>query len=193
MIEELEAEAVLQMVNDERGGLRGLVTRDHQGAAIEVRARRRRDGAAVLGYSYEGVRVERSALLLLICPQAACERSQSVKKAWAARNPPAPALQRRPRTGAVADAHRVEARLFEETSVRCPGGLCVARPASFAVLAKCPVNAHLPITLRMEGWDVFSKGKYLAGGLMHSEATGASTPKFATVEEAILWVRRFVD
>lgn len=187
MIQEIEAEAVSQMVNEEQGGIRSRVVFDHEGVTVEVRARRRRDGAAVLGYSFDGVRLERAVLLMLICPQAACEHAQSSKRQWAARIPPTPALQRRPRTGLKSAAGRVEPRLFEEALVRGAGGLCVARPASFVVVTACPVGAHQPVEMRMEGWDLFQNDKFLAGGLIKAEATRPCRPKFPTIDDAIKW------
>lgn len=187
MIEELEAEAVLQMVNGERGGSRDRVIREHHGVDVEVRARRRRDGAAVLCYSYDGIRLERSVLLALVCSQAACERSQSAKRQWDARHPPLPSLLRRPRTGLKTVHRPVEAKLFDEVQVEGFRGACVARPASFAVRAACPVNAHAPAIMQMDGWDLFKNGKYLAGGLIHSNVTGSWAPKFPSIEKAFLW------
>ncbi len=187
MIEELEAEAVSQMVNEEQGRARSRVICAHEGVTIEVRARRRRDGAAALGYSFDGVRLERAVLLMLICPMATCEHSQSVKRQWAARNPPMPALQRRPHTGLKSAESRVEARLFEEGLVQGTGGLCVARPASFAVVTACPVGAHQPVEMRMEGWDLFRDGEYVEGGLSAATPSQVRRPKFPTVEAAIEW------
>lgn len=187
MIEELEAEAVLQMVNEERGGLRGRVTWSGQGVKIEIRARRRRDGGAVLGYSYDDVRVERSVLLALVCTQIACERSQSVKRQWALRNPIAPTLQRRPlATPPVAGP--VVSTLFKEEYLDGPNGLHVARPASFMVLMSCPFDAHRPVDVRMNGWDVFKNGRYKAGGLIRSELTGQLLPRFESLERARHWL-----
>lgn len=193
MIEELEAEAVLQMVNEEQGSARSRVTFDHKGMTVEVRARRRRDGAAVLSYSFDGVRLERAVLLMLICPQAACERGQSVRRQWELRNPPAPALQRRPPTGLKPANTSVGARLFEEAPIQGARGLCVARPAFFAVVTSCPVGAHLPLEMRMEGWDIFRDGTYWAGGLAVSKTTGFSTPRFPTLESAMEWSRQASD
>jgi hypothetical protein len=190
MIQELEAKAVSQMVNEEQGRARSRVAFDHEGVTVEVRARRRRDGAAVLGYSFDGVRLERAVLLMLICPQAACEHGQSIRRQWTARNPPTPALQRRPRTGLKSADSRVEARLFEEALIQGAGGLCVARPASFAVVTACPLGAHQPFEMRVEGWDLFRDGEYLAGGLTVDTASRASKPKFQTVNAAAAWINR---
>lgn len=186
MIEELEAEAVLQMLAEERGGLRGRVTSDHQGAAIEIRARRRRDGASALCYSYAGVRLERSDLLFLVCPQTACDRSRCAKQLWRARDPANAGLNHAPIRRIPRSDFSEKASLFAEVPLN--GGTCVARPATFAVTLACPANAHQPVLMQMKGWDVFKDGKYLEGGL--SQAHGFSSPKFVDLESAVAWVNR---
>ena len=190
MIEELEAEAVVQMVREERGESRSRVSLECQGAAVEVHARRRKDGGVVLRYSYGGSRLERAVLILLLCPQAACERSQSAKARWASQNPspaPAPALQRRPRTTFPATSVAIPVKLFEDVLVASPLGQCVARPASFAVLVRCPLHAHAPALVRMCGWDLFRAGEYIAGGLVADNNLPA--PLFPNVEAAEAWAK----
>ena len=193
MIEELESEAVLQMVREERGQSRSRVSSECRGAAIEVRARRRKDGGVVLGYSYGGYRLERTVLLLLLCPQVACERSQSAKAQWASQNPmppppptPPPPPPRRPRTAVKATSGVTPARLFEDVLIASPHGQCVARPASFAVLVRCPLHAHAPALVRMCGWDLFRAGEYIAGGLVADD--NLSAPLFPNVRAAETWV-----
>ena len=117
MIEELEAKAVLQMINEEQGRLRGRVTQDHQGAVLEVRARRRRDGGVVFGYSYERTRLEKAVLLLLICPFNACGRSIGAKERWRTEHPMPEPLKRRPRSGLKSSMVYQTARLFDEVPV----------------------------------------------------------------------------
>lgn len=184
MIEELEAEAVAQLVEAERGAERAKVTADHKGTPIEVRARRRSDGGVVLGYSYGGVRLERVVLLTLVCPQAGCERGQVVKREWEARNPPPPVLQRRALSWPVAGASSLGAPLFEEVPVRD----CLARPASFAVLTPCPVGAHSPAVVALKGWDVFRNGKCVAGGLEVSPEARTLRPLFPSVDSVTGWL-----
>jgi len=190
MIEELEAEAVAQLIAAERGAERKGATLGFEGTVIEVRARRRKDGAVVLGYSYGGVRLERAVLLLLICPQSACERSQSAKARWEALNPRKPTLQRRPRDGMKTIREVAAARLFGEVSLGVAEIQCVARPASFAVLTSCPVNAHEPKIVRMSGWDLFRGGKCIAGGLASSGAAGVVAPRFGSIEAARTWLAK---
>jgi len=194
MIEELEAEAVAQLMAAERGAERGAerkgATLGFQGTVIEVRARRRKDSAVVLGYSYGGVRLERAVLLLLICPQSACERSQSAKARWEALNPGKPPLQRRPRNGMKTISEVGAARLFDEVSLDGAESPCVARPASFAVLTSCPVNAHESKVVRMSGWDLFRGGKCIAGGLASSGAAGMVAPRFGSIEAARTWLAK---
>ena len=193
MIEGLEAEAVAQLVAEERGGIRERATLSHHGMEIEVHARRRKDGAAVLGYSYDGVRLERAVLLLLICPEDACERSQAVKQQWQARRPAPPALQRRPRTAMKGAVGLGEARLFAEVSVHCEAGSYVARPASLKCFVACPVQAHEPTMLRKSGWDLFRDGKYVAGGVVRKPETSESSPRFPSIEAATVWLARKIS
>lgn len=188
MIEELEAKAVAQLVAEERGEVRERAMLNHQGIAIEVRARRRKDGAAVLGYSYDGVRLERAVLLLLICPEDACERSQAVKREWRVRKPATPALQRRTRTPLKAAASGQGTQLFEDVAVNGAGGSYVVRPASLECFVTCPVNAHKPTMMRKSGWDLFRDGKYVAGGVLRTAETGESSPRFPSVKEATEWL-----
>ena len=188
MIEELEAEAVAQLVAEERGEGREGAACSHEGMIIEVRARRRKDGAAVLGYRCDGVRLERATLLLLICPEDACERSQAVKQRWHATRPIRPELQRRPRTAMKGAAVIGEARLFEEVSVACSAGAYVARPASLNCFVACPVQAHRPTMMSKAGWDIFSEGKYVAGGVLRRQDTGESTPRFPSIQDVARWL-----
>lgn len=188
MIEELEAEAVAQLVAAERGDARARATLEHQGTTVEVRARRRKDGAVVLRYGYGGERLERAVLLLLMCPETACERSQSAKRRWEARDPTAPALQRRTRSPMKGVPTFEGSRLFEEVSLESSEGHCVARPASFASLTVCPVKAHLPTIVRKSGWDLFRNGTYIAGGLTKCGATGVRVPLFPTIKAASAWI-----
>jgi len=193
MIEGLEAEAVAQLVAEERGGLRKRATLSHHGMEIEVRARRRNDGAAILGYSYDGVRLERAVLLLLICPENACERSQAAKHQWQVRKPAPPALQRRPRTTLKGAVSVEGAQLFEEVPVHCVAGSYVARPASLKCLVACPVNAHQPTMMRKSGWDLFRDGKYVAGGVLRIPETGGSSPRFPLIEDATRWLAQSIS
>lgn len=188
MIEELEAEAVAQLVAAERGDARARATLEHQGTTVEVRARRRRDGAVVLGYGYGGERLERAVLLLLLCPEAACERSQSAKQRWEARSSSAPVLQRRTRSPMRSVPTFEGSRLFEEVPLEGPEGHCVARPALFESLMACPVDAHPPTKVRKSGWDLFRDGKYVAGGMTQCGATGARTAQLPTIEAARAWI-----
>ncbi|WP_143098295.1 hypothetical protein [Variovorax sp. OK605] len=193
MIEELEAEAIAQLVEEECGGVRGMAMLNHQGMVIEVRARRRKEGAAVLGYRYDGVRLERATLLLLICPEEACERSQAVKQQWQTHRPVPPALQRRTRSSLKVAPSVEGARLFEEVLVDSGAEPCIARPASFNCHVACPVNAHKPATLRKSGWDLFRNGKYVAGGVVRRPETGESSPRFSSIRDATHWLAQSIS
>ena len=181
MIEELEAEAVVQMVAEERGGRRLTVTCLHDGNLVEVMARRRKDGGTVLAYSYEGARLERATLLALICPHHGCEESRSTKQRWKARTRPVahPMERRPPRLGPNLQVNE-PARLAEEWTFLARDSVYIARPASFAVPVVCPAGAHKPYGSKLSGWDVFESGRNIAGGLVADPLLGA-TPVFPTL------------
>lgn len=183
MIEGLEAEAVAKL--GVAVGKRGRVEASgaHQGFAIDVLARRRKDGTVVFGYRYGGVRLEKSVLLTLICPQQGCEPGQRVKREWAARNPLPPERQRCARGWQTLSLSGSWAPLFEEVELR----RCIARPASFAVVSACPVGVHQPAVVHLQGWDVFRDGKCIAGGLV-SDRLGAKAARFPSLASIESWV-----
>ena len=190
MIEELEAEAVSQMVAVERGSVRLPVTRQHDGALIEVTARRRRDGAGVLRYSYGGVRLERAVLLMLTCPSQLCEKSLKARRLWAARSELPQKLQQTRRTTTLLplSTSRTVASLFSEITINQRGVVYEARPATFSVMVRCPVGAHAPINSCAQGWDLFSQGSYICGGLAFSEKTRSHTVRFPSIEAIENWI-----
>lgn len=188
MVEQLEAKAARQLAADMSAGARVCVTVNHDGALVEVRARRTSKGAVSFGFSYGGVRFERSALLLLVCPEHACERSQAVKRQWLERNPQPPTPSRR-MSSAMKSVSAFEAKhLQEDAPIECAGRVYAARPASFVCMTPCPVNAHRPQVLRKSGWDIFEKGKYVAGGLQPGTLFNGPRPLFPNIDAARVWL-----
>ena len=189
MIEQLEAEAQasLQLNMTTEPGARVRVTSDHGGNLVEVFLRRMRNGKQVFGYRCAGIRLERSALLLLICPEAACERSQATQLKWRELQG-----QRPPRSRQINQTVQF-AHLVEDVSVKAGSRACVARPASFQCLTPCPVKAHAPIVMRKKGWDLFEGGKCVAGGLIPSPTTAALEPMFPTTSAAQAWLAGLLD
>lgn len=187
MIERLETEALERLTSDASSGARISVSMLHEGAPVEVRARRMANGASALGYSYAGVRLERAVLLLLLCPEGACARSQIVKSQWQASNPLQPVQQRTPLSTAKSTPYFEPSRLFDEVPFDSDGRH-VARPAMFNCLTRCPVGAHQAIVMRKAGWDLFKDGKCIAGGLTQSQESDEQTPKFSNIVAVEAWL-----
>ncbi len=182
MIEQLEAQASLQRNTTTEAVARVRVTSDHGGNLVEVLLRRMRTVEQVFGYSYAGIRLERWVLLLLTCPEAACERSPATQRKWRELQGQRPSRSRRINQ-TVQFAH-----LVEDVAVKAGSRACVARPASFQCLTPCPVKAHAPIVMRKTGWDLFEGGKCVAGGLIPSPTTAVLEPMFPTTSVAHAWL-----
>lgn len=182
MIEQLEAQAILQLNMATEPVARIRVTSDCGGYLVEVLLRRMRSGKQVFGYSYAGIKLERSVLLLLICPEVACERNQATQRKWRELQG-----QPGPRSRQINWTFQFS-HLVEDIPVKAGSRACVARPASFQCLTPCPVKAHAPIVMRKTGWDLFEGGKCVAGGLIPSSTTAVLEPMFPTTLAAQAWL-----
>lgn len=184
MIERLENEAMSLLAANVDSKARVRVSAAHAGNEIEVTARGKRGGGVIYGYSYGGVRVDRSNLLLLTCPESACELSQSVQRKWRdAHGAAQPTSERK-------SSQRLKvASLFDETPVVVGSRNCVARPASFECVTPCPVGAHAPIRMHKTGWDLFENGQCIAGGLVRQPAANTLIPLLPTLESAESWLK----
>ncbi len=183
MIEQLENEAMSLLAANVDSKARVRVSAAHAGNEIDVTARGKRGGGVIYGYSYGGVRVDRSNLLLLTCPESACDLSQSVQRKWRdAHGAAQPTSERK-------SSQRLKvASLFDENPVVVGSRNCVARPASFECVTPCPVGAHAPIRMHKTGWDLFENGRCIAGGLVRQSETSMLAPLLPTLESAKSWL-----
>lgn len=182
MIERLEADAISQLAAATGAKLRARAAAELDGCLLEVFARRTHRGTVALGYGYCGVRLERQALLMLICPETACPQTAGARELWRQRIGQVPPK-------ALAVHRRLEATsLFAEVPVQAGNRACVARPASFVCLTPCPVNAHAPALLNKTGWDLFEGGICIAGGLKQQRSMTAPAPMFPTIATAQAWL-----
>lgn len=182
MIEQMEEQASLQLAASTGMRASACISSNHGGDMVEVRTRRLKSGKQVFGYSYCAVRLERSVLLQLLCPEAACPHCTRTQSQWRAfRGQVAP-------TAAKTRESFQFRHLVEEVAIEDAGRTCIARPAVFQCLSLCPVNAHPPTVIRKAGWDVFANGRYLAGGLTTNPDTGTSEPMFPTIAAVRNWI-----
>jgi hypothetical protein len=183
MIEQMEAQAILQLAASTERKASACISSSHRGDVVEVRTRRLKSGKQIFGYSFCSVRLERVVLLQLLCPEAACphcKRTQAQWRAFRGQVPPA----------APNTLKSVQFRhLVEEVTIEEDGRNCIARPAAFQCLSACPVNAHPPMVIRKSGWDVFANGRCIAGGLTTNPDTGMSEPIFPTIEAVRNWTK----
>jgi len=183
MIEQLENEAMSLLAANVDSKARVRVSAAHAGNGIDVTARGKRGGGVIYGYSYGGVRVDRSNLLLLTCPESACELSQAVQRKWKEEHGSA-----KPSSERKGSLRLKVASLFTETPVVVGSRNCVARPASFECVTPCPVGAHAPIRMHKTGWDLFENGRCIAGGLVRQSETNMLIPLLPTLEAAKGWL-----
>jgi hypothetical protein len=157
---------------------------------LSVKLRVDRNGVAQLGHWIDGFRLERRALLHLLCPDRACPEAAAVKDRWARRHEPAtetapPAPSPRP--------VRLDPRpLLQEVPLDEAGHHCTLRPGQWSCERRCPVQAHPPRRVAMAGWDLFEHGVWLAGGLVDDPAAPGCgpRPRFATPDDARAWLRQ---
>ena len=184
MIEQMEERASLQLAASTDRRASACISSSLKGGVVEVRTRQLKGGKQVFGYSFCSVRLERSVLLQLLCPEAACphcKRTQAHWRAFRGQVTPVPPQTRE----SFQFRHLVEEVTIEEVE-----RTYIARPAVFQCLSPCPVNAHPPMVIRKTGWDVFANGRYLAGGLTTNPDTGMSEPLFATVAAVRTWINK---
>lgn len=182
MIERLEQEAAAQLPAAAPMGAMVAVRGQHEGREIEVRFRVNRRGDRVYGYSYGGARMARSTLLLLTCPEAACQASREARQRW---------LEfigegERPRRAVVSSLAPVP--LIDEVPIRIRERSFVARPASFESVTTCPRGAHEARAMRRQGWDLFEGGRCIAGGVVMDERAQGLVPKFPRLADAAAWL-----
>lgn len=182
MIKELEQLARLQLNSSKALKPIGIASAMHRGYTIEVRARTLSTGRELMGYSYGGVRLERSVLLQLLCVETTCPHCQQTQANWnsfcgiSTEKPKAkqPNLQFR--------------HLVEEQVIQAAGRTCIARPATFQCKSRCPIEVHAPAVVKKHGWDLFEGGQYVAGGLVSDPETNNQAPALPNLEAASKWL-----
>lgn len=183
MIEEMEKEANMQLAATSDARARACVRSSHMGNAIEVHARRLKNGSQVFGYSFCVVKLERAVLLQLLRPESACPHCRRTQARWRAfqglATPPSP----QPPRESFQFRH-----LDEEVAIEIDGRTYLARPAVFQCLTPCPVNAHPPAVICRTGWDVFADGHCLADGLVMNAGTGMAEPRFPSIDAVRAWI-----
>ncbi len=181
-IDELEARVRSRMPLDARVGTRVRAVQALNGHEIEVIYRIDRKGQRVINYFCDGARMSRVILLMLLCPEAACPQAKAVRLRWGQfigkpqRRAPERVMPLRP------------APLMVEVPVDGAGHHCVARPASFECLTRCPMGAHAPALLHKTGWDLFEDGTWVAGGLWIDKREGTCRPRFESPADARQWL-----
>lgn len=115
-------------------------------------------------YFIGDVRTDCETLLALTCEEPNCPVARDVKDRFLGIR----------RKSAKKGAHLLEV-------VELGQGL-ECREAVFPIVIRCPNHRHPPMEVRVKGWDLFSKGAYVAGGLV--TARGRVRPMFSSPEEA---------
>lgn len=181
MIERMETQARLQLTPTTAAKPRATVSVEHMGHAVEIHARVLRTGKVLFGYSYDGVRLERSVLLQLLCTETDCPACKQTQANWKSfRGIPAPVPRRIP--------HNYQFRhLVEDVQIEVAGRSCVARPASFQCRITCPAKAHPPAVVKKSGWDLFVGRTCIAGGLITNPDTQEQQPSLPTIAVATAW------
>lgn len=140
----------------------------------------------------DGIRVARSELLRLTCPQQDCPHARGVRQQWQAFHrrraglpDMAPAdLDQRDGRGVARTEPSKDAAAVHHFSVA--GQLYEAVASHFRCVLRCPHDAHGPMQLDLPGYDLYEKGRYLAGGLVHQG--DQSRPRLPTPQAAEAYV-----
>lgn len=188
LIEDLEQRAAAELPAGAGPGTEGRAEAWAEGDLVEVHCRVDRQGQRRCSYRFGGVRLERSTLQRLLCPEGACDQALAVRARWAAFRGTA---EPEPARATQAQPLRV-AELVKSVRVHAAGRIVEARPASFECLTPCPTGAHPPLRLRKGGWDVFDGARYLGGGLRGDPKRGAQSPRFEQIADVARWLRQQV-
>lgn len=186
IVDQLEARARGRLPLDAEPGARARVSAQRGDDEIAVVYRVGPGRRLLLSHFFCGLRIDRQALLMLLCDESACPQAEQVRRRWRAYRSVAEPLQRAP----AKSASRRTNALIEEVPITESGHHCTARPASFECLTVCPTGAHPPVCLRKPGWDLFEDGVWLCGSVSANARTGEITPRFSTPLEARRWLIR---
>ena len=185
VIDELEARVRSRLPLDACAGARVRAAEVLDGHEIEVIYRIDRKGQRIINYFCDGARMSRATLLVLLCREAACPEAKAVLLRWRL-------FIGKPERRAPERVMPLRAApLMVEIPVEGAGHHCVARPASFECLTRCPMGAHAPQVLRKTGWDLFEDGIWVAGGLCVDNHEGASRPRFESPAQAQQWLAMY--
>lgn len=182
MIEQIETQARQQLAASTATKPRASVAVMHKGHIVELQARLLATGKELFGYSYDGVRLERSVLLQLLCIETACPQCQQTQANWNVFRGVSSVVRR-----SVQQSFQFK-HLVEEVLIEAAGRRCTARPAAFQCRVSCLVQAHSPAVVRKTGWDLFEGNKYIAGGLVTNPITMEREPALATIDAATAWL-----
>jgi hypothetical protein len=182
MIKELEQLALLQLNASKALKPIGIASALHRGCTVEVRARALSTGRELLGYSYGGIRLERTVLLQLLSFDTTCPHCQQTQANW---NSFCGISKEKPKAKQPSLQFR---HLVEEKVIQAAGRTCIARPASFQCKTRCPVDVHAPAVVKKHGWDLFEGGLYVAGGLVSDTETRNQAPALPNLEAATKWL-----
>lgn len=182
MIDMLEEQVRLRLAESTSAKPQASASATHKGTTVLVSAHQLTHGKLIFKYCFDGVRLERSLLLQLVCTETDCPQCQQTQTNWRLfRGMPAPA----PRGVKPSYGFR---HLVEEFPIDVAGRTCVARPAVLQCRIICPVRAHAPAVVRKTGWDLFEGSKYLTGGLVTNPETLAQEPALPTIDAAKNWL-----
>lgn len=184
MIEDMEDQACAELAANMETRARVYVRSTHMGNEIELRARRLKNGRQVFGYSFGAVKLERAVLQQLMQTDSTCPHCRRTLARWRAFQGVAT-----PPPKAARESFQFR-HLVDEVEFDLNGQFFVARPAVFQCLSPCPINFHEPEVISKSGCDVFTNGKYLAGGLTTSPATGLKEPTLPSIEAVTAWVNK---
>lgn len=182
MIEQMEAQARQQLAVSTAAKPKTRVSAEHKGHAVEVHARVLGTGKELLGYSYDGIRLERSVLLQLLYIETVCPQCQKTQANWNEFRGISTVFRR-----SVQPSYKFK-HLVEEVAIEAAGRRCTARPAAFQCRITCPVKAHAPAVVRKTGWDLFEGNRYVAGGLITNPETLEQEPALPTIDAATAWL-----
>jgi hypothetical protein len=182
MVEQMEERARLHLAEEAHAKAQALITELHQGKHVTVHARLLRSGKQIYGYRYDGIRLERSTLLQLLCTETDCPQCQQTQANWK-RFQGVPAPVPRPARQDYQFKH-----LAEEVPISANGRTVFARPAVFQCKTICPIKAHPNATVRKTGWDLFDRGVCIGGGLTTNPETQMLVPLLPTIDIAKSWL-----
>ncbi|WP_138513234.1 hypothetical protein [Rhodoferax bucti] len=182
MIKDLQQQARLDLLASKAARPSGHAARLHNGITVEVRVKTLRNGKELFGYSYDGVRLEHSVLLQLLCTETACPQCQQTQANWKAFRATPVAAQK-----TALPSYQFK-HLVEEKVIEAAGRKCIARPAVFQCRTRCPAKAHPTAVVRKTGWDLFEDGQCVVGGLIIDPETKDQVPALPSLEAVTAWL-----